>query len=228
MVGRFRRAADDEGFSVLLCNYYFGGGVDDVTLLASLATLAEQHNAALIGAAESELIGSHALAQQPSHNEWSQLDNPFWKQLRESPLAGRIGLVLPRILGRLPYGREADEIESFDFEEFVSRDHESFLWTNPTLACARLLAQSFSEHGWKMSPDKNTDIGGLPAFTFQEDGEKKMLPCAELLLPERSAEAILSLGLMPLVSFRNRDMARLLRFQSVSSPLSSLAGPWGN
>ena len=34
LVGRFRRAADDDGFSLLLCNYYFGGGVDDVTLLA--------------------------------------------------------------------------------------------------------------------------------------------------------------------------------------------------
>ena len=56
--------------------------------------------------------------------------------------------------------------------------------------------------------------------------EKKMLPCAELLLPERSAEAILQLGIMPIVSFRNRDMARLLRFQSVAEPLTSLQGPW--
>jgi type VI secretion system ImpC/EvpB family protein len=226
LVGRFRRAADDDAFSVLLCNYFFGGSADDVALLASLGMMAETHDAAVIGAAQSELVGSHSLAQQPSFSDWSQQDNPFWKQLRMSPMAGRIGLALPRILGRLPYGRETDAIDSFDFEENVSASHESFLWLNPTLSCARLLAESFALAGWDMSPDDHTEISDLPAYTYREDGEKKMLPCAELLLPERSAEAILGMGIMPIVSFRSRDMAKLLRFQSIADPVSVLTGPW--
>lgn len=226
LVGRFRRAADDDGISLLLCNYYFGGGVDDISLLASLGMLAEMNDAAVIAGADSELIGSHSLAEQPSINDWTQQENPFWDQLRDSPLAGRIGLALPRLLGRLPYGRETDEINSFDFEEIASRSHESFLWINPTLSCARLLAQSFTHSGWDMSPDDHTDIEDLPAYTYQEDGEKKMLPCAELLLPERSAEAILGMGIMPIVSFRSSDKARLLRFQSIAKPVAALAGPW--
>lgn len=226
LVGRFRRAADDEGFSVLLCNYYFGGSADDVALLACLATLAEAHDAAVIGAAESELIGSHSLVEQPSYSDWSSLDNPFWKQLRESPLASRIGLALPRILGRLPYGRDTDSVDSFDFEEITSPAHDSFLWTNPVLSCARLLAESFAGFGWRMNPGNRTDIGSLPAYSYKQDGETRMMPCAELFLPERSAEAILGLGLMPIVSFRNRDMARLLRFQSIAEPLQPLNGPW--
>jgi len=88
------------------------------------------------------------------------------------------------------------------------------------------LAQSFAEAGWDMSPDDNTDIEDLPAFTYTEDGEKKMLPCAELFLPERSAEAIVGMGIMPIVSYRSRDMAKLLRFQSVADPVSALVGPW--
>lgn len=226
LVGRFRRAADDDGISLLLCNYYFGGGVDDVSLLASIGMLAEMHDAAVIAGAESELIGSHTLAEQPSVGDWTQQENPFWRQLRESPLAGRIGLALPRLLGRLPYGRSTDEISSFEFEETISRSHENFLWVNPTLSCGRLLAQSFTHAGWNMNPDDHTDIEDLPAFTYEEDGEKKMLPCAELLLPERSAEAILGLGIMPVVSFRSSDKARLLRFQSIAKPVSALSGPW--
>jgi type VI secretion system protein ImpC len=226
LVGRFRRAADDEGFSVLLCDYYFGGGVDDIALLASLGTLAEAHGAAVIGGAESELVGSHSLVRQPSYHDWSQQDNPFWRQLRESPVAGRIGLALPRILGRLPYGGETDPISSFDFEEIDSNVHEKFLWVNPTLYCARLLADSFAQAGWDMNPDDNTDIEDLPAYNYKEDGERKMLPCAELFLPERSAEAILGMGLMPIVSFRSRDMAKILRFQSIAKPVTALAGPW--
>jgi len=226
LVGRFRRAADDDGFSLLLCNYSFGGDVNDVALLATLGSLAEMQDAAVIAAAESELIGAHSLALQPSANEWSTAENPFWKQLRQSPAAGRIGLALPRVLGRLPYGHATDEIDSFDFEELGDIEHEDFLWVNPTLACGRLIAQSFTENGWNMSPDNNTDIGDLPAYSYKQDGEQKMMPCAELLLPERSAEAILGLGIMPIVSFRNRDMARLLRFQSIAEPLTALAGPW--
>ena len=41
-----------------------------------------------------------------------------------------------------------------------------------------------------------------------------------------SAEAILGRGIMPVVSFRNRDMARLLRVQLIAKPLAALAGPW--
>jgi type VI secretion system protein ImpC len=226
LVGRFRRAADDDGFSVLVCNYSFAGDANDVALLAILGNLAEEQDAAVIAAAESELIGAFDLAQQPAANEWSKVDNPFWNQLRQSPVAGRIGLVLPRILGRLPYGQNAEEIDSFDFEELDASEHESFLWVNPTLAVGGLLAQSFTQNGWNVSLDDNTDIGDLPAYSYEADGEQRLMPCAELLLPERSAEAILGLGIMPIVSFRNRDMARLLRFQSIAEPLTALAGPW--
>ena len=226
LVGRFRRAADDDGFSVLLCNYSFAGDANDVALLATLGTLAKEQDAAVIAAAESELIGAFDLAQQAAANEWSKADNPFWNQLRQSPVAGRIGLVLPRILGRLPYGQNAEAIDSFDFEELDASEHESFLWVNPTLAVGGLLANSFTQNGWNMRPDDNTDIGDLPAYSYEADGEQRLMPCAELLLPERSAEAILGLGIMPIVSFRNRDMARLLRFQSIAEPLTALAGPW--
>jgi type VI secretion system protein ImpC len=226
LVGRFRRAADDEGFSVLACQYRFGGSIEDVALLATLASLAEHHGAAVLGTAEDELIGTPALHTQPTASDWSSADNPFWQQLRESPTANRIGLAMPRILGRLPYGNAGEEVDHFEFEELRGGAHEDFLWVNPTLACAKLLAQNFTLNGWSMRPGAHNDIGGLPAYSYSEDGESKMLPCAELLLPERSAEEMLQRGIMPIVSFRNHDMARLLRFQGISEPLAALKGPW--
>lgn len=232
LVGRDRRAADDRCFSVLFCNYYFGSNADDIALLASLGSLAELNDAAVIAAAQSELVGSPSLALQADFHSWATVDNTFWQQLRASPMAKRIGLALPRILGRLPYGQETEAIECFEFEELLVTDsnktpaHDHFLWTNPTLYLAGLLAQSFTSRGWDMSPDDHTDIGSLPAFTYQTDGETRMLPGAEVYLPERSAEAILQKGLMPVVSFRNRDMARVIRFQSIAEPLAALDGPW--
>jgi type VI secretion system protein ImpC len=70
------------------------------------------------------------------------------------------------------------------------------------------------------------DIEGLPVHVYQEDGEPKLKPCAEVLLTERAAEVILDKGPMPLVSFAGSDRVRLLRFQSIASPPAPLAGRW--
>jgi type VI secretion system protein ImpC len=43
-------------------------------------------------------------------------------------------------------------------------------------------------------------------------------PCAEALLTDEAVERILDNGLMPLVSLKGRDAARVLRFQSIAEP----------
>jgi len=52
------------------------------------------------------------------------------------------------------------------------------------------------------------------------------MACAEEYLTERAAEAMLNRGLMPLMSYRNRNAVRLMRFQSIAEPLKTLSGPW--
>ncbi len=143
------------------------------------------------------------------------------------PEASAIGLALPRFLLRLPYGKKTDPIESFDFEEMPEApSHEDYLWGNPAFACAALLAQSFSEYGWEMRPGAHAQIDGLPLHVYQRDGESELKPCAEALLTEDAAAHILENGLMPLVSLKERDSVRLVRFQSIAKPLRALAGGW--
>ena len=45
-------------------------------------------------------------------------------------------------------------------------------------------------------------------------------------MTEETAEALLDYGIMPLVSFKDRDMVRILRFQSIADPPAALSGPW--
>jgi type VI secretion system protein ImpC len=47
-----------------------------------------------------------------------------------------------------------------------------------------------------------------------------------VLLSEADADWILEQGFMPLVSIKNRDTVRLLRFQSIAQPLAPLSGAW--
>ncbi len=64
----------------------------------------------------------------------------------------------------------------------------------------------------------------LPAHTFDEEGEAKMQACAEVYLSEQAAGKILDRGIMPLLSYRNRNAVRLAHLQSLSDPPTALAG----
>jgi type VI secretion system protein ImpC len=70
------------------------------------------------------------------------------------------------------------------------------------------------------------EVDDLPAHSFRLDGEAHLQPCAEVFMPERVSTALIGLGLMPLVSARDRNSARLARFQSLADPPASLVGPW--
>jgi len=45
-------------------------------------------------------------------------------------------------------------------------------------------------------------------------------------MTESEAEWVLEQGFMPLVSLKDRDAARLLRFQSIAEPPAPLSGRW--
>ena len=93
-------------------------------------------------------------------------------------------------------------------------------------ACACLLARNFSAYGWEKGPGETRELDGLPLHVFESAGERRVLPCAEVVLTERAAEAILDSGIMALLCFKGRDTVRLARFQSVAEPATRLAGRW--
>jgi type VI secretion system protein ImpC len=61
---------------------------------------------------------------------------------------------------------------------------------------------------------------------FKHDGESQVKPCAEVLLTDEVAEMLLDGGFMPLLSMKNGDRVRVMRFQSVADPVAPLAGRW--
>jgi len=202
-----------EAWSVVAADFVFEQTRADAELLGRIARLASQ-------------AGAPFLAEAGTQPPQADAAGP-WAALRAMPEATWIGLALPRFLLRLPYGRHTDPIESFDFEEMPGPpQHQWYLWGNPAFACAYLLGRAFQNWGWEMRPGMVQDIEDLPAHFYQEEGETRMKPCAELLLTEEAVEQILEMGYMPLVSFRNRDRVRLARFQSIAHPPRPLAGPW--
>ncbi len=219
-----------EPWSLLVGDFAFAAAEDDIALLAALGAVASQAGGPFLAAAEASLLGCRSLAETPDPADWHLDDaetEALWAALRRSASAQWLGLAAPRVLVRLPYGAQSDEIDAFEFEEVPSvREHGAFLWGNPAFACAALIAGAFTERGWAMRPGDLVDVEDLPACTYYDQGEAAMVPCAEVFLGERAIDAILARGVMPLASYRNRNAARLVRFQSLAEPPAALAGPW--
>jgi type VI secretion system protein ImpC len=221
-----------EPWAVLAGNYTFDKTHDDAEILGRMAKIARLAGAPFITAAHEHILGCESLADTPDPDDWKRSvdeeSRQTWEALRSLPQASYMGLALPRFLLRLPYGEDTDPVDYFDFEEMSGGSvHKNYLWGNPCFACALLLAQAFSRHGWNLEPGVIRDIGGLPLHVYKEQGESVIKPCAEVVFTEKAMQRILDLGIMPLLSYKNQDTVRLARFQSVADPLTQLAGPWG-
>ena len=221
-----------EPWAVLAGNYTFDQTREDAGILGRMAKIAGRAGAPFISAAHAHILGCESLADTPDPDDWEKSlaaeDSQAWDALRGLSEAPYLGLALPRFLLRLPYGEDTDPVDYFDFEEMPEgSDHDKYLWGNPSFACAFLLAQAFSRYDWDLRPGMIQDIEGLPLHVYKEQGESKIKPCAEVVFTERALEKILDLGLMPLLSFKNKDTIRLARFQSSAEPLTRLAGRWG-
>jgi type VI secretion system protein ImpC len=217
-------------WSLVVGNYSFGPGDEDVRLLARLGALASHAGGPFLAASDPELVGCTSITATPDPRDWTPPPADAaerWNALRKSAVAPWIGLVLPRMLLRLPYGKSSDPIESFPFEELAPRrEHGCYLWGNGALACALLMGRAFASSGWEMEPGDELEVEDLPAHVYDDAGEKRLQPCAEAALGERATEALLGAGLMPLLSHKGRNAARVMRFQSIANPAQALSGPW--
>ncbi len=220
--------ADGQRFSLLALDQAFGPEADDVQALAGLGALAARAGAPLLATATPAMAGAASRAELAEPRRWRAADDEalaYWNALRGAPMAAWLGLVLPRVLLRLPYGAATDPISSFTFEEMAAdRPHDAYLWGGGAPALALLAGRAFQQGGWAMDLGGALDLDDLPSHVYTEDGERHQQAGAELLLSDEAGQALLERGLMPLLSWRQRNAARLLRWQSVANPAQPLQG----
>ena len=213
-------ALGEAPWAVVAGLYTFDATPEDAELLGRMARVARQAGAPFLAAADGRFPDEEGPAPSPEGEE-------AWQALRRLPEANSLGLALPRFLLRLPYGRDGSPAETFAFEELPpGAKHDDYLWGNPAAACTCLLGQAFSAYGWDLRPGAPDEIDDLPAHVHEEDGERLLKPCAEVMLSESAVEALLDRGLMPLLSAEGRGAARVARFQSLADPPAALAGRW--
>ncbi len=210
--------------------YSFAGSDEEAELLGRMAQICACAGLPFIAAATPSLVGCAEGDDLGRYlNACKQLpvgQGRLWSALRALPEAIWLGLALPRLLLRLPYGSDTDPLDRFAFEEQEDvPSHAHYLWGNAIFACCCLLGHNFLRQGC-FQPTEILDIEDLPLHILTSGGERRALPCAEYLLTLQAAEALLEAGLMPLLSFKEQDRVRLARVQSIAKPLAPLADGW--
>ncbi len=196
-------------WAVMAGNYAFG--IDDLRVLGLMGRIASRAQTSFLAEADGSLLGGDAQ----------------WEAFRQTAEAAHVGLALPRILVRMPYGKETAPCEAFDFEEISGKpDAKQMLFGSPAYFAALLIGEAFMSYGWNLTPGMVQEISGLPVYTYEEDGESTAFPCAEIELTEETASALLDEGFVPVAAIRNSDVVRLVRFQSVAAPPAALPGRW--
>lgn len=218
----------DEGrpWTFLVGDFTFEPSARDAALLWRLGQAARLVGAPFLAAASSQFVAGGALATNTDPDDWGAPEiDEAWSALRRSAEAPYLGLALPRVLLRAPYGPDSATIETFPFEEFPEPPaHESYLWGNPACALALLLGPCFDAVGRFDSERFGDSLTDLPvALERTEEGEARIKPCAEVLLNRRAAERIVRAGLMPLLSVRDQGIVRLDRLVSIAEPAAPLA-----
>ena len=210
-------AGDPDGtpWSLILGDFAFGPSEDDVDALRNVAALATALETPFVAAAHGALVGCVDVRVQADPRSWTALPSDAaqrWTELRTMPGSRFLGLTWPRFLLRLPYGKKSDPLETFEFDEIPpAHAHEDYLWGNGAFAAALTMARIDAG----ATGHQAGEIGDLPAFTYVEHDEPTLKPSAEFGMTERAADDVIARGIMPLVSYRNRNALRLIRVQSI-------------
>ena len=214
-------------YGCLVGDYYFDHSPTDVQLLRDISKVAAAMHAPFLAAANSTLLGM---------DSWNELTNPrdigkifdtpdyaAFKSLREQPDSRYVGLCMPRVLARQPYGAKSEPVEEFAFEEDTDgHKGEKYGWMNAAYAMATNINRAFKEYGWTVrirGVQSGGEVINLPTHTFPTDDGGVDLKCpTEIAISDRREAELSKSGLLPLIHRKNTDKAAFIGAQSLYKP----------
>jgi len=216
-----------EPFGALVGDYEFSKHPEDLELLEKVSQVAAAAHAPFLSAASSELLNMDSFTNLDQPRDIGKIfdstEYAKWKGFRESEDSRYVCLTCPRVLMRLPYGRDTAPVEGFNFEEGVDgTDHSKYLWGNAAFALASKMTQAFATYGWCVAirgVEGGGLVDGLPSHTFRTDEGDVALKCpTEIAITDRREKELADQGLVSLVHCKGTDKAAFFSIQSCNKP----------
>jgi type VI secretion system protein ImpC len=210
-------------YGALIGDFEFGRHPQDLALLEKVSNVAAAAHAPFLSAASPGLLGLESFTDLPNPRDLAKKfetpDYAKWKSFRESEDSRYVGLTLPHVLMRLPYGPDTVPVEAFNFKEDVDgTDHSKYLWGNAAYAMGARLTDAFARYGWTAAirgVEGGGRVDGLPTHTFRTDEGEIALKCpTEIAITDRREKELSDLGFIPLVHCKGTDYAAFFGAQS--------------
>jgi type VI secretion system ImpA family protein len=217
LIEKLAEGVDPLPWAVLLGNYTFGETTAHAEVLGRMARIADRAAAPFLSSVTPQVVqeGYEVPADGKS----------AWEALRKLPEAAYLGLAAPRFLLRSPFGENYRPAEALSFEEFSGNPHD-YLWGNPALACAALLAQGFTQSGWGFQPAQFLSLANMPMHSYRDADGEPVAVCGEGRFTSTVSQGLVQRGFMPLLSVRGRDSIELACIRSMALEGGALAGCW--
>ncbi len=215
-------------YGVLVGDYEFDAKrAEHVELLEYISgTAAAAHCPFLSAASASSLGAIDEFTQISSIRDISAAfgatDYAKWKSFRETEDSRYVGLTMPHMLMRVPYGKDR-QVEEFDYQEDVDgTNHKKYLWGNAAYALASKMTGAFAQYEFCTAirgPEGGGKVEGLPVHNFQTwDGDMVMKCPVEAQVTDRREKELADQGFIPLVHCKDTDFAAFFSVQSCQKP----------
>ena len=215
-----------EPIAAAIANYEFGCDPQDVALLRDISKVAAAAHMPFIGAIGPAFFGKSTMEEVAAikdiGNYLDRAEYIKWHGFTQSDDARYVGLTMPRVLGRLPYGPDTIPVRSFNYIESVKGpDHHKYLWVNAAFAFAANMVKSFIANGWCVQirgPQAGGAVSDLPIHLYDlGTGSQVKIP-SEVMIPETREFEFANLGFIPLSYYKNRDYACFFSANSAQKP----------
>ncbi|TKI02640.1 type VI secretion system contractile sheath large subunit, partial [Martelella alba] len=215
-----------EPIAALISAYEFDASAQDVALLRNISNVSAAAHMPFIGSVGPKFFLKDTMEEVAAikdiGNYFDRAEYIKWKSYRETDDSRYIGLVMPRVLGRLPYGPDTVPVRGFNYvEEVKGPNHERYLWTNASFSFASNMVKSFINNGWCVQirgPQAGGAVQGLPIHLYDlGTGNQVKIP-SEVMIPETREFEFSSLGFIPLSYYKNRDYACFFSANSAQKP----------
>jgi type VI secretion system protein ImpC len=216
-----------EPFAALVSDYYFGKGPEDIELLERISQVAAAAHAPFIAASSADMFNLEDFTSLDTPRDLGKVfdttEYARYKGFRMNEDSRYVCLTMPRVLMRVPYGRETKAVDGFNYEEAVDgMTHEKYLWGNASFALGARISQAFSRYGWCAAirgVEGGGLVEGLPVHTFYTDSGDVAMKCpTETIITDRREKELADLGFAPLVHCKGTDYAAFFSVQSCQKP----------
>ena len=226
--------AGGEPYAALIGDYEFSGHPEDLDMLTSMSNVAAAGFCPFISAADPKMFGFDSFTELSKPRDLEKIFDSAeyvkWRSFRDSEDSRFVTLTMPRVLARLPYGKDTKPVEAFNFEEAsldssgrqLESNHDDYCWMNAAYAMGTTLTQSYAEYGWCTSirgAEGGGKVEGLPSHTFvSDDGDMDQKCPTEIGITDRREAELSKLGFLPLCHYKNTDYAVFFGAQTAQKP----------